>query len=122
MRFATRVCIAAMAIAAVNSPANAVDVSSSDESAPTEEKVAAQVVQARSVARHWRRGGARRGSGLRGHAARDCNRKRCAITLPPSALLLVALALLKSGPTRGQVKCRRLSTSARNDEQRSHVQ
>jgi hypothetical protein len=43
MRFATRVCIAAMAIAAVNSRANAVDVSSSDGSAPTEEKVSAQV-------------------------------------------------------------------------------
>jgi hypothetical protein len=43
MRFTTRVCIAAMTIAAVDSPANAVDVSSSDASAPTEEKVSAQV-------------------------------------------------------------------------------
>jgi len=43
MRFATRVCIAAMAIATGHSPANAVDVSSSDASAPTEEKVSAQV-------------------------------------------------------------------------------
>ena len=71
MRITRRIGAAAVAIAAVSSSPNAAVKSSPDASAPIEEKeLGADLVRARFVARHRRRGSARRRPGLCGDAAR----------------------------------------------------